>query len=250
MKSSDKLKSSFTIGDALIGTQYWQSETDSEFTFKLGKYISEYGPGAQKPRLSTPRSLKKGFVAFRDYEALAQLKIKADSDATMIKHQLHQADKTKEAWRGDEIHLIRSIDDEHQLQSKLTSQLQEALETLHKLQDATSRSKEFMRAVSSSHGLPIGDQHDTIHTTQSLLSEASLRITDTEMGRERKLIEMEGQIHSLGLKIQQKIQQSSRTRKTASRPASAHMATPKSPYHDRAESYKRRNDLELCRWRP
>jgi hypothetical protein len=50
-------------------TTFWQTEYDSEFAGKLGLDVGEQLP-KQRPSLATPRSLKKGYVHFSEYEKM------------------------------------------------------------------------------------------------------------------------------------------------------------------------------------
>ena len=242
MKSFEKLKSSFTIGDASVGTRFWLSEMDSEFTRKLGLDISKYEPQAQRgPSLSTPRSLKKGFVTVHDYEAIKSQESKAKDEAEDARHELMTARQLKESWKGDEEVLLRSMTEEHELQTKAKSQLFAALDTLRLLEEQAGLSKALMSEMAATHG--ITDRA----SARPRLPSAKVVATSPGGERENKLMEMEEEIQLVAGQIQHMSGSGGKKAggTTLSRPASA-----RSPYQDRSETYRRRTELDLCHWRP
>lgn len=241
MKNPEKLKSSFSIGDGSIGTSYWVSEMDTQFTSKNGLDISQHEPKAQLSILSTPRSIKRGFVTIHDFELLKSQAGKADKEA---RHELTLASNLRESWKADESVLIRSIDDEHELQRQVTSQLAAAIETLRKLEDQAVLSKALMNDMLLTHGIIAGQASSKSgYTGQSKLMPSK----GSESEQDRKLIEMKEEIYRLNNEIKQIAKEKAGSPTSRSRTASAFI---RSPYKDRAETYRRRSELELCHWKP
>mmetsp|Transcript_11413 Transcript_11413/g.20616 ORF Transcript_11413/g.20616 Transcript_11413/m.20616 type:complete len:299 (-) Transcript_11413:354-1250(-) len=147
-KRTYQLNSSLNIGDPELGTGAWMTEYDIEFSTRANKDLEVQSIGLSRPHLRTPRSLKKGYVFYKDYENLEGQYVSAVNAYQELRQQLFSAEQSVEDMRHHEENLMTSVSLEHETVEDVKQQIERLALSVGKLLDSVDTS----RAISQQPG--------------------------------------------------------------------------------------------------